>query len=433
MTELWLIFAGLSLIALLVIFFPLIKPHHSEASLSDKQQNIDIFKQRLAELEYEKLQGNLNEDTFLQLKIELEKSLLTDVQTNVETPLKPISIQPSHWMVSSVITLLVIGISFGIYLKIGRSDDFALSLTMNAEAASEQPKQTATTKKEAPSFDKIIVMLEQKLQKNPNDLEKWFLLANTYSATGKFAKSADAFSSAMKQMPKDDPNLAAVMGSYAQMLFQAAGEVITPEIEKAMNTALTLDPLESSALIIKGIQAYTAGDLKTAVGHWEKAKTKASPQLLSSFIEPVIAQTNAKLGQKPIAAAPIKTAEKTTAKIESTTSAHIEIKLDISRELKAKTKADDIIFVFAQKMGGRMPLAAERLQVKDLPKTIILDDTKSPMPSAKLSSVDFVSITARVSFAGRPQSNKGDLFIKAEKVAVKGAAPFTMLINQVVE
>ncbi len=420
MTELWLVFAGLSLVAIMIIFFPLIKPRNTEINLGDKQQNIDIFKQRLAELEQEKSQGNLDDNTFLQLKAELEKSLLTDVSTNSETTLKNVSIKSSHWAISTVISLLVVGVSLGFYFKLGRSDDFALSLTMNAQAASTQT--TATDKKPAPSFEKIIVMLEEKLQKNPADLEKWFLLANTYSAIGKFDKAAQAYASAIKQMPKDDPTLAAVTGSYAQMLFQAAGEIITPETKKAMQAALTLDPLESSALIIKGIDAYSTGDLKGAVKEWEKAKIKASLHLLSSFIEPVLAQTRAKLGESPIKPKPVDTA-----------TAKIEIKLDISADLKAKTKAEDIVFVFAQKIGGRMPLAAERLQVKDLPKTIILDDTKSPMPSAKLSSVEFVDITARVSFAGHPKATKGDLFITTKKVAVTGSSPINMMINQTVE
>jgi cytochrome c-type biogenesis protein CcmH len=206
------------------------------------------------------------------------------------------------------------------------------------------------------------------------------------------------------------------------MLFQAAGEILTSEIETVMKTALSLDPLESSALIIKGIQTYEAGDLKGAVTHWEKAKIKANLHTLNSFIEPVLAQTRAKLGKSLVKKKPV-----------NTTAAKIEITLDISADLKAKTKAEDIIFVFAQKVGGRMPLAAERLQVKDLPKTIILDDTKSPMPSAKLSSVEFVDITARVSFAGHPKATKGDLFITTKKVAVTGSSPIKMMINEIVK
>ncbi|NOQ34467.1 MAG: hypothetical protein GQ569_01045 [Methylococcaceae bacterium] len=224
-------------------------------------------------------------------------------------------------------------------------------------------------------------------------------------------------------MDANDPKLAAVKGSSAQMLFQMTGEVVTPEVEKVMLEALALDPLESSSLILKGIQTYTAGDLKGAIVHWEKAKTKADEHLLSSFIEPVIEQTKIKLGLPTTASANQPHIHK----------ARIELTLDIAADLKVKTKGDDVIFVFAQKAGSRMPLAAERLQVKDLPTTIILDDTKSPMPAAKLSSAEQVDITARVSFAGHPKATKGDLFVVAKKVDVTDTATLEMIINQIVE
>lgn len=420
MIELWLVIIGLLLIAVIILLLPLIKPNNSQVNLSEKQQNIDIFKQRLAELEQEKNQNNVSDETFLQLKLELEKSLLMDVETDLATSLEKKHINSSPWLMPTIISLLVIGISLGIYFKLGRSDDYGLFLTMET---TQTGSKTNAHKNKAPGFEKMIASLEQKLQKNPEDTEKWLLLANSYSAIGKFDKATQAFTSIIKQMPVDDPNLATVKGSYAQMLFQAAGEVVTYETEKLMSDALALDPLEPSALIIKGIKTYTTGDLKGAIVHWEKAKTKAAPEVLSRFIEPVIAQTYAQLGEQPTASKPL----------ADIASARIEVKLDILADLKVQTKPDDIIFIFAQKSGGRMPLAADRLQVKDLPTTLILDDSKSPMPAAKLSSAEFVDITARVSFAGHPKASKGDFFNLAKKVAVNNSSSINIVINQTVK
>jgi cytochrome c-type biogenesis protein CcmH len=419
MTELWLAIIGLLLVAVVILLWPLIKPRNTSLNSSEKEQNIIIFKQRLAELEQERNQGYLTADTFSQLKTELEKSLLTDVAADSSTPLTAGQVTASHWTITTVIAVLVVGVSLGIYFKLGRSDDYALSLTHNTQTTSN----THVSKNSAPSFEKIITVLEQKLQQNPSDIDQWFLLANSYSAIENYDKAAQALASAIQQIATDDPQLATAKGSYAQMLFQAAGEVVTAETQKAMNEALAIDPLESSALIIKGIESYTAGDLQNAIVQWKKAKTKASPQLLSRFIEPVIANTQAKLGKKPT----------TTASSVAITSARIEIQLDISPDLKAKTNPEAIVFIFAQKPGSRMPLAADRLQVKELPATIILDDSKSPMPVAKLSSVDVVDITARVSFTGQPQANKGDLFSEVKKVSVKASSPITIIIDQTIQ
>jgi cytochrome c-type biogenesis protein CcmH len=116
----------------------------------------------------------------------------------------------------------------------------------------------------------------------------------------------------------------------------------------------------------------------------------------------------------------------------ATSSAGITIKLDISPVFKAKLKPAERIFVFAK---GKMPipLAAERLQVKDLPITIVLDDTKAAMPTATISSVEFVDITARVALSGSPRAAKGDLYATAKKVAVHKGLTLEMVINQVVE
>ena len=418
MIELWMLIIVLLVLALIILFLPLIRPRNETTKLSDKQQNITIFKDRLEELEQEKIIGNLDEVSFSHLKTELEKSLLTDVDSKQGITLEPVIITKKYWQIVSIIALCMVCTSLGIYFTLGESAGYSKYLTMKENGELESQKADNAME----SFDKIITMLKAKLKQDPKDIDKWFLLANTYSAIGKFDEAGAAYLSAEKQMSAGDPSLATVKGGYAQVLFQAAGEKVTPEVEKIMKEALTLDPLEPSALILKGIQAFTKGDLKNALVHWKKAKTKANESLLTSFLEPIITQTQARL-----------TASIIKNNSETDNVARIEIKLTLDAKLKAKTKPENIIFIFAQRSGEKMPLAAHRLQVKDLPTTIVLDDTKSPMPTAKLSSADFVDITARVSFSGHPKMEKGDFFMNVKKIEVTEKTALKMEINQIVE
>jgi hypothetical protein len=55
------------------------------------------------------------------------------------------------------------------------------------------------------------------------------------------------------------------------------------------------------------------------------------------------------------------------------------------------------------------------------------------MPTAKLSSVDVVEVTARVSKSGQPMAQKGDLFAEVKNIAVSGSVSIALDINQVVE
>lgn len=419
MTALWLNIIGLLVTAVIIIFLPLFIGRKATTIVSDQQQqNITIFKDRLSELEQEKIQGNLTEAIFLQLKIELEKSLLADVESNVENIFTPVIVTAKHRLIVAAMMFFVVFVSLALYKDLGRSEDYPKYLELQAKAKIEAKIMAENQSKAL----KVIEILKDKLQKNPQEMQNWFLLAQTYAALGQYQQSAQVYRAAMTRMDTTHPKYAAAKGYYAQMLFQEAGETVTPAAIQAMQEALAIDPLESSALILAGIDAYTKNNLKSAIDFWERAKTKADENVITTFIEPVIAQVKMQLAQ---ATPQIPTAQASVGK------AKISIHLDIDARLKAKVSPEQIVFVFARPVGGKMPLAAEKLQVKDLPKTIVLDDSKSPMPTANLSSVTAVDVTARVSLSGQPQANTGDFFVTVEKVNVNNEGKvMDMLINQ---
>jgi cytochrome c-type biogenesis protein CcmH len=417
MTALWLTLIGLLFTAVLIIFLPLFVGRKSLVTTGDsQQQNVTIFKDRLRELEYEKNQGNLDETTFLQLKSELEKSLLADVEHINTTIFTPVIVSSQHWLGVATLAFFVILISLAMYVDLGRSEDFGQYLTLQAKAAEE----AKVAEKSRQKLVQLMGLLREKLKQNPQDAEKWFLLASSYAATGQYPQAAQTYQDALKNVPQTDTKYASLKGSYARMLFQMANEQVTPAVIQAVNETLAIDPQESSALILSGIQKYTQGDIPQAIVFWEKAKIKADENTLTGFIEPVIAQAQAQLTQMPPKSV---TAQTGTAKIV--------VKIDVDTTLKNKVNPEQVVFVFARPVGGRMPLAAEKLQVKDLPKTIVLDDSKSPMPTAALSSVAEVDITARISLSGQPMPSTGDFFATAEKVKVSNNEKvIELLINQ---
>ena len=65
------------------------------------------------------------------------------------------------------------------------------------------------------SLAEEVVGLEEKLAGNPDDKQGWSLLAMTYRQLGSFRKSADAFKHLVDLIEKDDPQYAAMLGSYA--------------------------------------------------------------------------------------------------------------------------------------------------------------------------------------------------------------------------
>ena len=114
--------------------------------------------------------------------------------------------------------------------------------------------------------------------------------------------------------------------------------------------------------------------------------------------------------------------------------AQLDVEVSLSDDLKARVKPEQVIFVFARPVGGRMPLAAVKLTVQDLPARVTLDDSLAMMPEMKLSSVDVVELNAKVSMSGRPQATPGDLIGTLSPVTVKAEnGTLKLVINQVVQ
>ena len=109
----------------------------------------------------------------------------------------------------------------------------------------------------------------------------------------------------------------------------------------------------------------------------------------------------------------------------------LKVTVSLSPELAGKAAPNDVVFVFARAANGpRMPLAVVRKQVKDLPATIVLDDSSAMSPEMKLSSVPEVIVVARVSKSGEATPQPGDL--EGMSAPVKTGQALTVSIARVV-
>lgn len=93
----------------------------------------------------------------------------------------------------------------------------------------------------------------------------------------------------------------------------------------------------------------------------------------------------------------------------------------------------DTVFVFARAVNGpRMPLAALRRQVSDLPFEFELDDSMAMTPQAKLSDYEHIVIGVRVSGSGDASAREGDLEGFSEVVKPGAADVVPVIVSQTV-
>lgn len=101
--------------------------------------------------------------------------------------------------------------------------------------------------------------------------------------------------------------------------------------------------------------------------------------------------------------------------------ASVKVSVSLSPATAKKAQPTDAVFIFARAANGpRVPLAVVRKQVKDLPATVVLDDSTAMSPQMKLSSVPEVVVVARVSKSGDAMPHAGDFEGTSEPVKTFG-------------
>jgi cytochrome c-type biogenesis protein CcmH len=415
MIELWVGIAALTILAIAFVVLPFVRAKSLVEASTDEdrsQQNIEIFRERLAELENEKAAGNLEESDFLTLKTELERNLLSDVQGQESSSGK---LQLTSQVLTTVMLLasMIPVAGIGLYSSLGRSADLEIAL--------QQPKDPFNG--QVPTLEQAIAQLEKELEMNPDNAEGWFLLSTTYMNQGRYKEGAEGFKKILTILPADAPQYASVNGQYAQALFFAEGSKITDDVRAQIDKTLEIEPLEITVLGLLGIDAYEKQDYEAALEFWLTALRNADGPTAESLRSGARKARDRLIEQG-----------KEVAEIPELEIASISLKVDIDPSLKGQVSPEQTIFVFAREVGQRMPLAAVKLAVSDLPANVVLDDTMAMSPEATLSSVAAVEVSARISLSGEPQAKTGDLYGIITPVDVRGGnLPLQLIVDKVVE
>lgn len=415
MTGLWGGIAILTAIAISFVFWPFLrarKLQQAEQAVDRKDQNVGIFRERLAELEAERESGSLGADEFEQLKVELEKNLLHDAQSE-EEQIKPLTLPKSSLVTVALLALLIPALAFGLYGKYGRAPD--LQLALNAESSMKGERES--------TIEDAVALLEAELRQRPDNPEGWYMLATTYIGVQRYDEGLAAFSKVLELLPKEAPQYPGVMGQYAQAMFFANGGKMTDEVRTQVDRTLAMEPYEITTLGLLGIDAFENQNYQAAIDYWSKGLINADGEAAAS-LRSGISSAMARLKEQGI----------DVAEPDVMKPAEIKVRVSVDEALAARLSPDQIVFVFARPVGGRMPLAASRLQVSQLPLDVVLDDSMAMSQQARLSQVNEVEVTARISLSGQPQAAQGDLFGTLSPVPVRGENTIlSLVIDQVVD
>ena len=396
----FLIAAALLVIAVIALLLPpLLRTPRFSGSTDQSEANLAIFRDQLAELERERREGSLAEADFAQAKSELQRRLLEEVPAQAAPTTTD---GGSRQTALALLVLIPLAAAAG-YALLG--EPRALDpLQRQARIAPEQ-------------IEAMLNSLVDKLRKNPDDHQGWVMLARSYKVLERFPEAAKAYERAAPLVDQDP----ALLADYADVLAQTQGGSLQGRPSELIERALRINPREPQALLLAGAAATDRQQFAAAADYWSRLLELVEPgseeaSALTAAIGKAreFAAAQAGGGAKPGASAGAVSGEVT-----------------LSSKLAATVQPGDVLFVFARaEEGPRMPLAAKRARVADLPLRFEFDDSMALAGGKKISDFATIRIEARVARAGQAQSSSGDLFGTLSGVK-PGSRNLRVLIDQV--
>ncbi len=395
-------------VALAWLLWPLLRPSGG-GSVEHSAANITIFKDQFADLDADLARGTISAEQHAESKSELEKRLLTEARA---TPEVSVARRPHRW--SAVAVTVIIPVAAGaLYWRIGTPD--ALSPSAVASHSADQPTRE--------QIDAMIAQVKQRLEKEPNNVEGWAILARTHYTLGNFQEAASAYAKLNTLLPDD----ADILADYADALAMSQGRSFAGKPMELVQRALQIDPTQWKALAMSGSEAFDRKDYRAAVDYWQRLQDAApADSPLRQRVQGSIDEARSLAGMPPVAQTPKGAAG------EMSGGRSVSGTVTLSPSLESKVRPDDSVFVFARPAdGSRMPVAVVRARVSELPLQFTLDDSRAMAPTAKISALSEVIVNARISRSGNAIPASGDLEGATEKVKV-GTQGMALVIDRAV-
>ena len=404
MTTLWIIVVLLLLATLLCLIPPLLRRAPAEPPASEANVRAFYLAQR-EQLRRDMDNGSLTAAAGMRAEEELQRDLLQDLDLRRGRG-APWAGQRAGIAAACFLTVLIPVAAVLLYGQLGNPRAAA-----SANAGQPAEPHAADTGND---MTLAINALAQRLRTAPDDADGWYMLARSYETLGRYTDAVAAYQQVLRLVPGQP----AVLADLADALLSASQGNPDEASIAAVAQALAAQPDQPKALALAGMMALRRGDAAEALAHWERLQALLPPdseaaRQIQSNIAQARSMAAAPATPAPPAAAPsaASTPPATGAvPAAAASTARISGRASIADALRGRVQPSDTVFILARpEEGSRMPLAILRMQVSDLPRDFVLDDSSAMSPDATLSRAGKVRVEIRVSKSGTAAARPGDL------------------------
>ncbi len=258
----WIVAGLMAVAATAALIVPLLRARDQTADAD--AYDVEVYKDQIAGLERELAAEHLAEDQAAAARTEIARRLLAadnrrkQHDGSAEDAKRPGG-RLGAQLTALVIAIAVPGVALAIYAKLGTP-----GLPGEPFAARTNALSGAQDTASGMDLESLAVRLASRLEKTPDDLEGWLLLARTYLSLERFAEAAKGYQQALRL----DPSNADLRGAYGEALTLAAGGVVTPAAQTAFEELLRGNPNDVRARYYSGLASYQMGNHSEALDRW---------------------------------------------------------------------------------------------------------------------------------------------------------------------
>lgn len=393
-------------------------------SLDQEAVNITLARDRGETLATALADGSIDQATYDYEREQLDYDLAADLTATSKSAPK----RGGHTAAAILVALFVPIAAGTLYLELGNPDGITQDNTQRT-AAIENVNTQANAQAQSPGpLAALLPKLEERLAAAPDDIQGWRLLGRSYLSIRDYAQAQNAFEKALALDESD----VATMTQLAESIAMGRNGELSGEPMVFLDRANALDPMHEHTLWLRSIGKQQAGEHQEALLGFNLLMGLAKDNLDAiATVDQMRSRSIQALGANSVRQA---TDENTSNDSETTaenTGPAIEVNVSLDSSATDGAAAEYAVFIYAKATDGPpMPLAVTKLSVKDLPATVILDDSMAMIPTMKLSSFAQVTIGARVSASGNPIAQSGDWFTEASNITVSDAPTITLTIDK---
>lgn len=361
-----------------------------------KEANLRLFRRRREELLEAERSGELPEVLHRELQEELEVSLLDDLPDErphaaQEDEAPAANERSGRLLLSALLVPLLACFLYADWgLGLGRMQDVALAEELR------EASETADTER----LKALFVRLAERLAGQPDNIDGWLLLAGSGMNLGLYAEAETAFAHLFERFPER----LELLESLAEAAYLAADNRITDSVRAFLDRLLSLQPESITALEVLALDAITRGAHEEAGDYLNRLL--ANPSLTAARQALFVGLRDRLPGAEP--------------------GVSLRVQVELRDEIWAAP--DETVFVFAGADEGP-PISVRRLQVRDLPALVTLDDSAS-MTGLRLADFPEVRLVARLSRSGAPRAAPGDVQASAWPVSTQGDEVVKLVIGR---